>query len=187
MERKIYIILVSIFLFVGCASTQDQIRFTDNTFFCDRPKLEVKILKNVLRQTEEIKQKSGWKRSNHWYKISSGEFVGVAIWRFRHNSNAEWRSSDERIIMNMGMVPMDRIEINNKTWVKFVDHTNKNLIGFGYFKRMGNNLVAVFCAINNETYKDEIESFKKTRVLTEQHKQLINKAFDYIDKMFVIG
>ena len=28
---------------------------------------------------------------------------------------------------------------------------------------------------------------KETRVLTEQHKQLINKAFDYIDKMFVIG
>ena len=187
MKRKIYTILACIVLFVGCATTQNQSRFADNTFFCDNPKLKVQMLKNVIKQTEKHKQGSGWARTNHWFNIGSGEIVGVTIWRFRHNSNAEWRSSDERIIRNMGMVPLDRIIINDKTWVKFVDHTPTNYIGFGYFKRMGYNIVAVSCDFNNEKYKDEIENFKKTRVLTERHKKLINQAFDYIEKVLVIG
>jgi hypothetical protein len=187
MERKIYIILTCILFFAGCASTQNQARFTENTFFCDYPKLEVQILKNVLNQTEKSKQGSGWRRTSHFFKTDSGEFVAIRIWRYRHNSSSEWRSSDEQILMNMGAVPLERIKINNKIWVKFAYIKFEKYVDFGYFKRMDNDLVSVTCEIKNEKYKDEIESYKKTRDMTERHKQLINEAFDYIDKLFIIG
>ena len=187
MERKIFIILACIFFIVGCASVQNQSHFTENTFFCDYPKLEVKILKDVLKQTEKSKQGKGWTMFTHWFKISSAEYVGVRIWRFGYNSNAEWQSSDEQILINIGMVPLDQADINDKTWVKFAYLRHENWVDFGYFRRIDNNLVAVFCEINNKKYKDEIESLKKTRVLTEKHKQLINQAFEYLEKAFVIG
>jgi hypothetical protein len=187
MERKICIILTFIFLFVGCASTQSQSRFTENAFVSDNPKLKVQILKNVSKQVEDSKQGSGYKTYYHYFNTGSGEVVGITIWRFRYTSSAEWRSSDEELLRSIGCVPLGPITINNKTWAKFVDFTQENNMGFGYFKRMGNNLVAVYYYFNNEKYKDEIESFKNTRVLTERHKQLINKAFDHIEKLFVIG
>ena len=187
MERKICILLAFMFLLVSCASTQNQIRFTENTFFSDNPELKVQILKNVLKQTENRKQGQGYKTTTHAFKIGSSEIVGITFWKFRHNSSTEWRSSDEQIITNMGMVPLGRVEISDKTWTKFVDYKSEKYIAFGYFKRMGDNLVAVYCNTWNAKYKNEIENFKKTRVLTEQHKQLINKAFDYTKKLFVIG
>jgi hypothetical protein len=187
MERKIYMILTCIFLIVGCASVQNQSSFTENTFFCDNPKLKIQILKNVLKQTEKSQQARDHRRTQHWFKVSSGEVVGISIWRYRHNSSAAWYSSDEQILINMGAVPLCPIEIDNKTWIKYAYLKFENYLDFGYFKRMDNNLVAVYCEIKNEKYKGEIESYKATRVLNEGHKQLINEAFDHLEKLFVIG
>ena len=187
MERKIYIILICIFFIVGCASVQNQSSFKENTFFCDNPKLTIQILKNVSKQEEKSKQGTNSKLTQHWFKVSSGEVVGVAIWRFRHTSNTTWDySSDEQILFTMGMVPLGPITINNKTWIKYANLKFENLVDFGYFKRMDNNLVMVYCEINNGKYKDEIESYKATRVLTESHEKLINEAFNYLEKLFVI-
>jgi hypothetical protein len=188
MERKIYIILICIIFIVGCASVQNQSSFKENTFFCDYPKLKVQILKNVLQQTEKSKQGRNHRRTNHWFRTGSGEFVGVEIWRFRHSSSTTWDySSDKQILIDMDMVPLGPIKIDNKTWIKFAYVKFENYVQFGYFKRMDNNLVAVYCEIKNEKYKGEIESYKATRVLTDRHKQLINEAFDHIEKLFVIG
>jgi hypothetical protein len=51
---------------------------------------------------------------------------------------------------------------------------------------MDDNLVTVYSLIKAEQYKDDIESFAKTRVLSEQLKRLINQTFDDIEELFVI-
>jgi len=53
--------------------------------------------------------------------------------------------------------------------------------------RMDDNLVSVYSLIKAEQYQDDIESFAKTRVLSEQLKRLINQTFDDIEKLFIIG
>ena len=116
----------------------------------------------------------------------SGEFVGINIWRFHHRSNAEWRASDEQILINIGMVPLDPSQINNQTWLKFVDIKNEKYVAFGYFKRIDWNLVAVYSIRKAEKYKDEIDSIKNTGVLDAYQKQRIIKAFNCYASLFVI-
>ena len=153
-------------------------------FYCENPNLKIQILKNVLKQTEKSHQGTNHKRTQHWFKVSSGEVVGIAIWRFRHNSNTTWDyDSDEQIARAIGMVPLCPIEIDNKTWIKYAYLKFENYVNFGYFKRMDNNLVAVYCEIKNDRYKSEIESYKATRVLSESQKQLINEAFDHLNEL----
>jgi len=62
----------------------------------------------------------------------------------------------------------------------------KEYAAFGYFTRMGDNLVAVISLFKVEQYKDDIESYAKTRALSEQLKRLITKTFDDIEELFVI-
>ena len=105
---------------MGCAGTQPQTTFMDNTFTSDLPKLKVRILKNVSRQKEESKQGQGFRMTKHSYLTDSGEIVGITIWRFVLDSNTEWRSSNEQLARQTGALPLDPITINNKTWVKIV-------------------------------------------------------------------
>jgi hypothetical protein len=87
----------------------------------------------------------------------------------------------------MGGLPLDPITINNKTWVKFVQLNQKGYAALGYFTRMSDNLISVYSLIKAEQYKDDLENFAKTRVLSEQLKRLINQTFDDIEELFVIG
>ena len=187
MERKVYFILTYILLFVGCATTQNKISFTDNTFFCENPKLKVQILKNVLKQNEKSMQGSGWNSTRYLYKTGPEEIVGITIWRFRHASNKEWRSSNEQLVRRIGALPLEPITINNETWVKYIKPNQQGFAIFGYFRRMDYNLVTVYSIIKAEQYKDDIKSFSETRVVNERLKRLINKAFNDIENMFVIG
>ena len=166
-----------VFLFIGCASTQNQSRFTDNTFSCDHPKLTVRILKKVVKHKEGSKQGSDFIRMSHSYMTESGEFVGINIWRIRHKSNVEWRASDEQIIMNIGMIPLSPTRINNQTWIKFVDLKNEKYVALGYFKRINWNLVAVYSIHRIEAFKDEIGRFNNKNVLNDHEKQILSRAF----------
>ena len=186
MIKKLTLTIVCLGLLLGCAGMQPQTTFEDNTFTSDLPKLKVRILKNVSRQNEKSQQRSGYKYTSHFYTTGPDEVVGITIWRFGHNSNKEWRSSNEQLVRQIGGLPLDPITINNKTWVKFVQ-LQKEYILFGYFTRMDDNLVTVYSLIKAEQYKDDIESFAKTRVLSEQLKRLINQTFDDIEELFVIG
>jgi hypothetical protein len=49
------------------------------------------------------------------------------------------------------------------------------------------NLVAVYSLIKADQYKDDLESFSKTIVLSEKLKRLISQALDDIEELFVIG
>ena len=184
MNKHLSLLLVLIF--VGCASTQNQSRFTENTFSCDHPKLTVRILKKVVEHKEGSKQGSDFIRMSHSYMTESGEFVGINIWRFHHKSNAEWRASDEQIILNIGMVPLNPTRINNQTWLKFVDIKNEKYVAFGYFKRIDWNLVAVYSIRKAGKFKDEIDSIQNTGVLDTYQKQRIIKAFNSNASLFVI-
>ena len=184
MSKHLSVLFV--FILVGCASTQYQSRFADNTFSCDHPKLTVRILKKVVRHKEGSKQLNGFTRISHSYMTESGEFVGINIWRFRHKSNAGWRTSDEQIIMNIGMVPLKPTRINNQTWIKFVDLKNEKYIAFGYFKRIDWNLVAVYSISKTEALKDEIGSFNYKSVLNDYEKQILNRAFNSNVSLFEI-
>jgi len=185
MIKKLTLTIVCLELLLGCAGTQPQTTFMDNTFTSDLPKLKVRVLKNVSKQKEESKQGQGFRMTRHSYLTDSGEIAGITIWRFVLDSNTEWRSSNEQLVRQTGAIPLDPIAINNKTWVKFVQ-LQKEYAAFGYFTRMDDNLVAVFSLIKAEQYKDDIESFAKTRVLSEQLIRLITKTFDGIEGLFVI-
>ena len=185
--KKLNLITVCLGLLWGCAGMQPATTFEDNTFSCDFPKLKVRILKNVSNQKEESKQGSGFRKTIHSYITESGEIVGITIWRVAHDSNREWRSSDEQLVRQIGALPLDPITINNKTWVKFVQFIQKEYVTFGYFKRMEYNLVAVYSLIKADQYKDDLESFSKTTVLSEKLKRFISQAFDDIEELFVIG
>lgn len=187
MIKKLTLNIVCLGLLWGCAGVKPQTTFENNTFSCDFPKLKVQILNNVVRQTEKSTPGQGYRRTIHSYRTGSDQFVGITIWRFGHDSNKEWRSSNEQLLRQIGGIPLDPIAINNKTWVKFVQLTQKGYAAFGYFTRMDNNLVAAYSLIKVEQYKDDIESFAKTRVLSEQLKRLIDKTFSDIEKLFVIG
>ncbi len=186
MIKKIILIISCLGLLWGCAGMQPQTTFEDNTFTCDFPKVKVRILKTVVHQTEKSTQAQGLKRTVYSYQTESGLFVGITIWRFRHDSSKEWRSSDEQLVRRIGASPLGPITINNKTWIKFIQ-PQKEYSALGYFKRMDYNLVAVYTLFKMEQYKDDIESFAKTRVLSEQLKQIVTKTFSVIDKLFVIG
>ena len=184
MNKHLSVLFV--FVLVGCAATPYQSRFADNTFSCNHPKLTVRILKKVIRHKEGSKQGSGFIRMSHSYMTESGEFVGINIWRFRHKPNAEWRASDEQIIMNIGMVPLNSTRINNQTWIKFVDLKNEKYVAFGYFKRIDWNLVAVYSIGKTEAFKDEIGSFNDKSVLNDYEKQILTRAFISNVSLFVI-
>ena len=188
MIKKTALSIICLGFLWGCAGTQPQTAFVNNTFTSDLPKLKVRILKNVSNQKEKSEQLQGHSRTVYSFFLDSGEAVDIRIWRFAPKSNAEWRSSDERLIRNMGMVALGPISINDRTWVKFADlRHERNVALFGYFKRMDMNLVAVSCNIRmKEMYKDIIAGFKKTRVMTDEHKRIAAKAFLYIEQLVVI-
>ena len=183
---KKHLSVLFVLIFVGCAATQNQSRFADNTFSCDHPKLTVRILKKVVKHKEGSKQGSAFIRMSHSYMTESDEFVGINIWKFRHKANAEWRNSDEQIIMNIGMVPLNPTRINNQTWIKFVDLKNEKYIAFGYFKRIDWYLVAVYSIRKTEDFKDEIGSFNDKNVLNDYEKQILTQAFNSNVSLFVI-
>ena len=180
------LILIAVFMFLGIIRLQwltkelsEDIKNLERTIDNFKPI-------NVIKEKEESKQGSGYKRTHYRYVTDSGEIVGITIWRYRHTSSAEWRSSDEKIILNIGMVPLDPIRINNKTWIRFANFQIDEYLVFGYFKRIDWNLVAVYRVIKNEKHKDEIESYKKTRVLSDQLKSFITGAFEDSEELFVI-
>lgn len=186
MIKKLTLNIVCLGVLMGCAGTQPQTTFVDNTFTSDLPKLKVQILKDVLSQQEKSQQRGSCRSTVHSYTTGPAEVVGIAIWRCVLDSNTEWRSSNEQLVRQIGGLPLDPITFNNKSWVKFVQLNEKGIAAFGYFTRMDDNLVTVYSLIKAEQYKDDIESFAKTRVLSERLKRLINQAFDEMEKLFVI-
>jgi hypothetical protein len=186
MIMKRTLILVCLSFLWGCAGIQPQTTFENNTFTCDFPELKVRILKPVLKLQEKSQQISYCRSTAHIFTTGPGEVVGITIWRCTLDSNTEWQSSDAELVRSLGALPLDPITINNQIWVKFVQLQNE-LALFGYFKRMGDNSVAVYNLIKAEHYKDDIENFAKERVLSDPLKLLINKTFSDMDKLFVIG
>jgi hypothetical protein len=57
----------------------------------------------------------------------------------------------------------------------------KEYAAFGYFTRMGDNLVAVFSLFKVEQYKDDIESYAKTRALSVEELFVID-SYERLDK-----
>jgi hypothetical protein len=180
------LLFLIILVFAGCASTRNRGHFADNTFFSDHPKLKVRILKNVVKQKKGSKQGPAFTRTQYTYLTESRDLVGITFWRFVEASNWEWQSTDEQIMSVIGLVPLETTSINDRTWVKFIETSNEKYLAFGYFKRMGDNLVAVFSISPAKPFKNEIESFKKTRIMDEPFKRLVNKAFDYNERLFAI-
>jgi len=86
------------------------------------------------------------------------------------------------------MIIIDTVNINDHNWIKYVEVSeNKKFLCTGYFTRKHEYLILVYRWVwIGNVHIQEIEKYKKTFIMTDYLKQLLDDEFKEADKLFKI-
>ena len=94
----------------------------------------------------------------------------------------------EQIAGDLKMIIIDTVNINDHNWIKYVEVSeNKKFLCTGYFTRKHEYLILVYRWVwIGNVHIQEIEKYKKTFIMTDYLKQLLDDEFKEADKLFKI-
>ena len=186
MTKKIAFTMICFLLLFGCAGTQPQRTFIDNTFSSDLPELKVKVHKSIKDQGGKSNRYGKAQNYSWWWYVGNKEGVGIAIKVYHKSTSHDYYYSLEDITGNWGRIPLESVHIDGHKWLKYAYVNEKKYLHTGFFTRKGDCFISVYRYAYLRGYMDEIEKLDKTRTLTESQNKLLNTVFDETDKLFTI-
>jgi hypothetical protein len=186
MIKKLTLTLVCLGLLFGCATTQPQRTFENNTFSSDLPELKVEIHKTIKNQGDNSNRYGREQNYSWWWYVGNKEGVGIAIKVYHKSTSHDYYYSLEDITGNWGRIPLEPLHIKGHKWLKYAYINKKNYLHTGFFTRKGDCFISVYRYAYLRDHMDEIEKLDETRTLTGSQEQLLDIAFNETDKLFTI-
>ena len=94
----------------------------------------------------------------------------------------------EQILTNINYKSLDPVFVNDHKWMKYAFVNEEDFLHTGYFTRKDDYFIFVFriSLPLGEKYMQEVRKFRKTRVMSDELKLLLEEAFKYTEALFTI-